>query len=276
MRQATKSDLPAIRNALSARPEQTMFPLSNLARFGFEGPHDYAPFFWMGEGAAMGDVLTIGRAGMVMPFLPSGDLSGALSTLLGRKITGFIGPAPQTRPLFDALPCRDAPTMLNRDEPHYALDLSHLKEPEGSGTLVPLGEVDRDILLEWRAAYQIEALGEEPGKAHDRAETEIAGYIEADSHRALLIDRQPVAMSGFNAALPDIVQIGGVFTPKALRNKGYARQAVALHLAQARARGVRRATLFASGAAACRAYEALGFSRIGEWSLILFKDPQDV
>ena len=33
----------------------------------------------------------------------------------------------------------------------------------------------------------------------------------------------PVSYSAFNARLPDAVQVGGVFTPRDLRGRGYAR-----------------------------------------------------
>jgi predicted GNAT family acetyltransferase len=66
-------------------------------------------------------------------------------------------------------------------------------------------------------------------------------------------------MTGFNAQTADIVQIGGVYTPPPLRSRGHARRAVALHLAEARDRGVRAPRSLRSGAAAARAYEAIGF-----------------
>jgi predicted GNAT family acetyltransferase len=80
-------------------------------------------------------------------------------------------------------------------------------------------------------------------------------------------------VAGFNATLPEIVQIGGVYTPAALRGKGYARRAVALHLAEARAAGVARAVLFAANDAAARAYQAIGFRRADPFTLFLLATP---
>ena len=71
----------------------------------------------------------------------------------------------------------------------------------------------------------------------------------------------------------DLVQIGGVYTPPGLRGQGHARRAVALHREEARAEGIRTAILFASGAAACRAYEAIGFERIGSYALSILRKP---
>ena len=81
-------------------------------------------------------------------------------------------------------------------------------------------------------------------------------------------------MTGFNAELPTIVQIGGVYTPPPLRGQGFARHAVALHLDEARRRGVGRATLFSASESAARAYSAIGFEPIGHYTLCHFDGPQ--
>lgn len=70
------------------------------------------------------------------------------------------------------------------------------------------------------------------------------------------------------------VKVGAVYTPPALRGKGHARRAVALHLAQVRATGACRATLFASAPSAIAAYKTVGFKQIGDWVLAIFKTPQ--
>jgi predicted GNAT family acetyltransferase len=96
----------------------------------------------------------------------------------------------------------------------------------------------------------------------------------AENHREILMDGDThVAATAFNAALPQTVQIGAVYTPPALRGKGHARRA---HLAQARTTGVRRATLFASAQNAIAGYAAVGFKHIGDWVLAIFKTPQVV
>jgi len=78
-----------------------------------------------------------------------------------------------------------------------------------------------------------------------------------------------LAYSAFNAALPNIVQLGGIYTPPEFRGRGYARRAIAAQLLAARANGVTRSVLFTNNASAVRCYEALGFRRIGEFSLVI-------
>lgn len=108
-------------------------------------------------------------------------------------------------------------------------------------------------------------------KAGARVVESYAHYLAAGSHVALMAGDIPLAMTGFNAQIADMVQVGHVYTPPARRGRGHARRAVALHLA---ASGVRRATLFSANGAAARAYRATGFRQIGDWALILLRDKE--
>ena len=108
-----------------------------------------------------------------------------------------------------------------------------------------------------------------PSASYDR-------YVAANSHVVLMDGTQPLAMCGFNARLPKIVQVGGVYTPLALRGQGHARRAIGQQLAQARAAGVQRAVLFAASDTAASTYRALGFEQIGLWTLLLLTNAQVV
>ncbi|SHJ02631.1 GNAT family N-acetyltransferase [Wenxinia saemankumensis] len=274
MRRVVPGDLPAIEAFLRARTPRAMFPLSNLARYGLDGEHPYAPRFWAAwSGASVTDVLCLSTNGTVMPVLPSGDAGPALEVLRGREVCRVIGPAEECRPLIDGLGLTGRPVDLDQDEPHFAMDLADLRVPDGPGILHPLRQADRDVLLDWTAAYNAETLGQEPEAARREAMRDLDLRIETGSHRVLMAGDAPLAMTGFNATIPDCVQIGGVYTPPGLRGRGHARRAVALHLAEARRAGATRATLFASGPPAIRAYEAIGFQRIGTWTLFLMKTP---
>lgn len=270
MRRVTEADLQAVETFLRDRIHEAMFPLSNLRRYGLDGDHPYAPQMWMtGETVPTG-VLTVLQNGTVMPNCPTSE---ALPVLAGREVWRIIGPAALSRPLVGALGLTDALTELDHDEPHYLLDLADLVLPEGPGTLHPLEAGDRAEMIRWRVAYHVETLGLTPKEAEGAANSDYDSYLAAGSHRLLMAGDVPLCMTGFNAQLPDIVQIGGVYTPPDRRGQGHARRAVALHLAEARAEGVRRATLFASGPPAQRAYEAIGFRRVGAWTLFLMKTP---
>ena len=120
----------------------------------------------------------------------------------------------------------------------------------------------------------IEALDTPKAQADVEVFTRYDRYVAANSHVVLMEGPQPLAMCGFNARLPHIVQVGGVYTPPALRGFGHARRALGQHLAQARATGVERAVLFAASDKAASTYRALGFERIGQWTLLLLAEPQ--
>ena len=123
--------------------------------------------------------------------------------------------------------------------------------------------------MDMRAAYDSELTLPPNSASVDR-------WIEADSHRVLVADGKVIAMTGFNARLPGIVQIGGVYVPPDLRGRGLAGRAVALHLEESRNRGTTKATLFAASEAAARAYIRLGFVRIGSFGLALLPSEMEI
>lgn len=86
-------------------------------------------------------------------------------------------------------------------------------------------------------------------------------------------DGRPVAVTSFNAALAEVVQVGGVWTPPDRRGRGYGRAVVAASLLDARAEGVGRTVLFTGEAnePAIRAYLALGFQRVGDYRVVLLR-----
>jgi predicted GNAT family acetyltransferase len=192
----------------------------------------------------------------------------------GRAVKGLAGPAEQVRGARAALGLARASASLDEDEALYALALAEMKVPASLGGRLACRHVeDRDVplLVAWRRAYHLEVLGaaDSPALTDEcRAEVE---HLAAD--RALWLleeDGAPVATTAFNARLPEIVQVGGVYTPPELRGRGFARAAVAASLLEARAEGAARAVLFTSSAPAARAYEALGFVRAGSFGLVLF------
>ncbi|HRW08377.1 MAG TPA: GNAT family N-acetyltransferase, partial [Caldilineaceae bacterium] len=135
---------------------------------------------------------------------------------------------------------------------------------------------DIDQLTLWRLAYNHEALGDPADDAGlAQARQEIARAHAEGNTWVLEAAGKLVAMSSFNAAIAEAVQVGGVYTPPALRGRGYGRAVVAASLHAAQAEGVQRAILFTDdqNSAAQSAYHALGFQRVDNWGLVLLKDP---
>ena len=273
MRPAENTDLDRIKTFLEGHVTTSMFPLSNLEAYGTER-HDLSVQFWLHEEAGdITDVLTITQAGMVFPQIHTLSITELTELVSDRTIIGVIGEATQVE-TFRAKFTPNAPTKLDAVEPHFSLSLEHMQMPDTQGmTLTPLEDADRDLMIEWRRLYELEALNETPEKALEIATKDVERYIERDSHRVLYHNSRPVCTTGFNATYKTCVQIGGVFTPPDLRNNGYARAAVALHLKEAQTKGADMAILFSASEAAARAYMSIGFRQIGEFTLMILDEP---
>ncbi|MEJ6404174.1 GNAT family N-acetyltransferase [Yoonia sp. 2307UL14-13] len=272
---ATEGDIPAIEAFLRVHIATSMFPLVNLRDHGMAGGHARAVTCWVKwSSGQITDVLALTDEGVVFPQCPTGPWGDVAVILTGRMVKGVLGAADQVTALRQTIGLTQK-ADLDTKEPLFALPLADLVMPDVSGfVLRPLSAVPRDFVERWRADYSIEALAVPGVDAAEQAAKDIVGYLEQDSHRLLLKEGEPVAMTGFNAMLPETVQIGGVYTPPAHRSQGFARRAVALHLAEARVKGVKEAILFAANAPAARAYEAIGFRRIGSFAIALNADPQ--
>ncbi len=255
-----------------------MFLLSNIAAEGMllwsEDPAPGKPHamrLWLdGEEAVVG--LTAG--GNLIAQCPGALPEGLRKALAGCEISTIVAPNGQVPRLIEALGLTDFPLRHHDEEPGYRLALADLILPDlRHFRSRPLADDDRTLLHGWRAAYLTEVFAVPPDEAAAKARTDVQGWIATGSHRLLLRDGVPVALSGFNAMLPQVVQVGGVYTPPGSRGQGLARRAVAAHLAEARASGVNRATLFAANEAAARAYVAIGFRRSGTMGIAQFDSP---
>ena len=277
MVEAGPDDRAALEAILSDRINQAMFPLTNLRAHGlgpgaFPSGHPHATRFWLVNGQSL---VALTQEGMLMALLDgTPDLSPLRPLLQGLAVTGTVGPTASVRPVLKALGLAGLATTTDRDEPGFALDLGVLILPDLPGTtLRPMTPADLPLLTDWRETYIGEVMGQTGPPARAKAEADLASYLDRDSHRLLVHDSNPVALTGFNAILPEIVQVGGVYTPANLRGKGYARRAVALQLAEARAQGTTRAVPFAASDAAALAYQAIGFQPAQPFALVLLATP---
>lgn len=280
MRLLTPADEPLLEVFLSAHRDSSMFLRSNarcagLTYRGAAGEATYAGVFREGRIAG---VAAHCWNGMVLLQAPGDapDLARACVRLSGRAVTGLSGPLEQVQAARAALGIDSADLALDGAEGLFALDLSELVVPQAlaDGSVVcraPRAE-ERDTLCAWRMAYDIEVLGATDSEEHRRR---ASGFLDAQISKGeawvAISDRVPVSLSAFNASLPDIVQLGGIYTPPGFRGRGFARAAVAASLLAARERGASRAVLFTDSPSAVRAYAALGFRRIGDYSLLLLR-----
>jgi len=172
---------------------------------------------------------------------------------------------------------------LDDDEVLMALDLAALVLPPrlaaGEVTCRRATADDVDVLAAWRHDYQVEALHDPPGAATaEEARGAVARGVARGSQWIVMEAGAPVATSGFNAVLPEIVQVGPVYTPPALRGRGHGQAAVAGSLRDARAEGVARAVLFTDrrNPSSTGAYRRIGFAAVGDYALVVLDEPAAV
>jgi len=280
LRAAHPGDEPQIEAFLARHAETSMFLRSNLQRLGLSdntSPHGTA--FWLAGADDITAVFGISNAGYVLvqaPGAPPELFAAFAARIAGRTVQGFSGVSDQVEAAKHALGIAAAPFALDNPEPLYRLSLADLRLPAGPGEIRPPDEGDRDLIYRWTRAYSAELNMSSPDRLDEEAESRTERALTGGDVRLLHIDGTPVGMTAINARLPDMVQIGGVYTPPDLRGRGHARRAVALHMAEIRGEGGKTAILFASGPAACRAYEAIVFERVGEYSLAILTDPVSV
>lgn len=193
----------------------------------------------------------------------------------GRPVAGLTGPLEQVRAARAALGLTGVPANLEEDELLFVLDVQRLVLPGptacGGVSCRPPLPSERDTLCAWRVAYEMESLGRVDSEAlRARAGEWTDAQLEEAVIWVAVIEGRPVSVSAFNAALPDIVQLGGVYTPPELRGRGYAKAVVAHSVHAGQARGATRAVLFTRNPSAMRTYEAVGFQRAGDYGLVLF------
>ncbi|OYU38329.1 MAG: GNAT family N-acetyltransferase [Pseudorhodobacter sp. PARRP1] len=271
LRPATPKDTPALLGFLAQHEAGSMFPMHNLLGHGPKTEN------WLFQtGPHITGYLGLTADHRLMPQAPDADWSLVRPWLAERAIAGLIGPPAQCKALQHALGLDEAPLRMQAVEPGFSLDLADLILPPADGfRLTPLS-ADLALVIQWRAAALVETMGFAPQDAPLIAHDQVHRWQAEGRHRILWQADQPVAIAGFNAQTAQAVQIGGVYTPPALRNHGHARRAVAMILAEARQQGCKRAVLFAASQAAARAYLAIGFRPSHSFALILFTQSQQV
>lgn len=284
IRKLQPGDEPALETFLQERLSASMFLLGNLRAAGLvDNGQRYAGAY---VAAFEGEAIT-GVAGhfwnerLVLQAPAHLDTLWQAAVLAsGRRILGLAGPANQVARVLDALRPEPANLQVDEVEMLYTLSLDQLSVPAAltSGALRgrPLDWHDLDQVVEWWVAYGIETLGEQDTAAA-RQQRRLGAESAIGEARTWVLEEggRLVAMSSFNARIGEAVQIGGVYTPPALRGQGYARAAVAASLLSARSQGAHLATLFTGvhNLAAQRAYEALGFQVVGDYRLVAFRTP---
>lgn len=266
---------------LAQRPASAMFLRSNLAAHGLSGQgHDHATTYhlWEKNGQIAG-VFGLTQNQNTMVQFPDDALHDQICidlprVLASQPIAVMTGLSSEVQMALGALGLSDEDLYkLNHDEPLYQRDLTGFVLEQGA--LRRPEARDFDLLARWFFGhFQDTGIGD--GSLHSdkdalvRAERAIRG-----DGTWLLCDERglPVAMAGLNARVGDTVQVGSVYVPTELRNRGLGRTIVSKMLNYEASQGTRRAILFSNNDAASRAYEAIGFEQIGTFRVAILKEP---
>jgi len=196
----------------------------------------------------------------------------------GRPLRGLVGPAGQVEAARRALDLAPAAVQLDEEEHLYSLALKNLQVPPAlaAGRLAGrrIEPHDVEMVTAWRVGFSVESLGdEESPRLWDACRAAVERGLAEGRIWVLEDEGQPVATTAFNTAIREAVQVGGVWTPPALRCRGYGRAAVAASLLAARDEGATRGILFTGkeNVPAQRASEALGFRLVGDYRLLLLR-----
>ncbi len=276
-------DEAALEAFLAPRADASMFLRSNARSAGLVDRGEplqgtYVAALEAGELVGVGAHFWNGMLVFQAPDLE--DLPAIAQTAVARskrEVKGLAGPRAQIEAARRALGFEGRVVSLDSREDLFALDLAEMRVPDdlASGRVEcrrPL-PAELDLVTRWRVDFSVEALGLSDGSELRAASRSEIARLDGEGAHWILLDRgRPVSYSAFNARLSDVVQVGGVWTPRELRGRGYGRAVVAGSLVDARREGVERAILFTGeeNRSARAAYEALGFRVAGDYGLVIF------
>jgi predicted GNAT family acetyltransferase len=141
------------------------------------------------------------------------------------QVPGVIAPVPISEWFADAWRAQTgdeiSPFMSERI---YQLTRAR-PQPPVAGHARRADETDRRLLRDWLSEFEIEAFGRPPDDVEWRIDTMLTS-----AGRAIYlweVDGQPVSLCGCAGPTPRGIRVGPVYTPPALRGRGYASACVA-------------------------------------------------
>jgi predicted GNAT family acetyltransferase len=162
-----------------------------------------------------------------------------------------------------------------RNQGVYALDRV-APVPGAPGASGVATREDKPLLLDWMLAFGLEVLDEgDPGRAEAHAVVE--HRLGSDDGGFLLWedDGEVVSASGWGGPTPNGIRIGPVYTPPALRGRGYATTLVAGLSQTLLDDGRRFCFLFTdlANTTSNAIYERIGYVRVCESAMVSFERP---
>ena len=149
---------------------------------------------------------------------------------------------------------------------HALTEVTGPARPAAGVLRIPSAD-ERNLVIAWEEAFVAEADVGVPGQAARTIDRRMAAGMQL-----VWDDGGPVSTLAVTAPVAGVVRIAAVYTPPAMRRRGYAGSAVAAVSRRALAAGAERCMLFTDLAnpTSNRLYASLGYRRIGAWEDRLF------
>jgi RimJ/RimL family protein N-acetyltransferase len=212
----------------------------------------------------LGCALRTPPRGVLLTRAPRDALAGLLAGLGAEaaSLPSVVGPEPAAGELAalwsDAFGRPSQPRVRQR---LYELRSVAPFAPQATGALRRAGEADLDLLRRWVGAFLAEATPADPA-----APDALARERLASGSLHLWEDGEPVAMAGSTGSTPNGVRVSLVYTPPALRGRGYAKACVAALSSRLLAEGRRYCCLYADLAnpASNAVYRRIGYRPVSD------------
>lgn len=273
--------VPELERFLQSHTDTCLFQRSNLRAFGILDEGKRLQGLWWGafhRGELVGVICHVNIGNILVQAEESlPDLVEVLRRESNKVIKGILGPHHQAVRCRELLGLMETPPLLDGKDVLMVLDSGELKLPEvfyrPGVVLRNPTQKDWDLLYQWYIEFSMEAVNlPDTPELREDAKSAAHRQIGATDAWLLEVDGEVVARSVMVATLPEVVQIGGVYTPPQHRGRGYAQAVVGGSIMKGVSSGLQRAVLFTGeeNSIAQRAYRSIGFRPIGYFGLILF------
>ncbi|MFF3677127.1 GNAT family N-acetyltransferase [Streptomyces sp. NPDC002120] len=258
--------LAAAHPAVAARPVSDTLMLTVTEALKRRGTGAYgaeAPVFgwWTGaDGTVAGGLLCTPPFPMVLGVVPAEAVRSLAAALCAEPLLAGVRAFNARRPDAEALAAAwGRPTRIAEELRLYRLAGLVAPDPAPAGRSRPATVADIPLLLEW-----VEAFHEESGAHGTASEAALRDRISYGG--ALLWEHagEPVSLAGFSRPVGSASRIGPVYTPPALRGRGYAAGVTHAATRAAHAAGAAEVLLFTDLAnpTSNSLYQRLGYTPV--------------
>jgi ribosomal protein S18 acetylase RimI-like enzyme len=199
------------------------------------------------------------RNPIILGELHEGQCRALADEALGLRYPGVIGSDPIV--FYFVQRAAERGVQFHEPIPHQILaQYQRAIYPDVPGTARMVNSGDVDLFGRWLTAFLKEAAPYDPLPTREG----VANIAAAGNYRFWLVDDEPVAMAGIVRRTRRGAAIAGVYTPSALRNRGYAAAVTAATVNSVFAEGRTMACLYTDlrNAAANRCYAKIGFKPV--------------